>query len=65
MYENDSKTDMAAASYITANLYLDIQLYTAPQLEKFQLLIVFQQNKALPHWVLCVRQFLHETFPNK
>ena len=39
--------------------------YVAPQLEEFQLRVVFQQDSAPPHRGLRVRDFLNETFPNR
>jgi len=42
-----------------------LQLYVAPQLEKFQPWIIFQQDGATPHWGSHVRRFLDATFPNR
>ena len=39
--------------------------YVAPQLEDFQLWIIFQQDGASPHWDSHVRRFLDTTFPNR
>ena len=39
--------------------------YVVPQLEEFQPRVVFQQDRAPPHWGLIVRDFLNETFPNR
>ena len=51
---------------ITADVYLDLLTkYVAPQLIGFQPTIIFQQDGALPHWGLHVREFLNETFPNR
>ncbi|GBM64477.1 hypothetical protein AVEN_194235-1 [Araneus ventricosus] len=51
---------------INANVYLDLlQLFIAPQLEKFQPWIMFQQNGEPPHWGSLVRDFLDETFPDR
>ena len=41
------------------------ELYATPQLEEFQLSIIFQQNDAPPHWGSHVRRFLDATFPNR
>ena len=55
-----------AESTVTANIYLDmLKHYVVPQLEEFQLRVVFQQDGAPPHWGLIVRDFLNETFPNR
>ncbi|GBL60335.1 hypothetical protein AVEN_89352-1 [Araneus ventricosus] len=35
------------------------------KLEEFQPWIMFQQNGAPPHWGSLVRDFLHETFPDR
>ena len=32
----------------------------SPQLEQYQPLVIFQQDGALPHWGLAVRQFLND-----
>ena len=42
-----------------------LELYVAPQLEEFQLWIIFQQDGAPPHWGSDVRRFLDATFPNR
>ena len=42
-----------------------LELYVAPQLEKFQLWIIFQQDGATSHWGSDVRLFLDATFPNR
>ena len=42
-----------------------LELYVAPQLEKFQPWIIFQQDGTPPHWVSDVRRFLDATFPNR
>ena len=39
--------------------------FVVPQLEEFQLWLVFQQDGAPPHWGLIVRDFLNKTFPNR
>ena len=55
-----------AESTISANVYLDmLEHYAIPQLQEFQPYIVFQQDGAPPHWSICVRHFLNETFPNR
>jgi hypothetical protein len=46
---------------ISAIVYLNmVELYAAPQPW-----VVLQQDGALPHWGLLVRQFLDATFPNR
>ena len=46
--------------------YLDVlELYVAPQLEEFQLWIIFQQDGAPPPWGSDVCQFLDATFPSR
>jgi hypothetical protein len=43
-----------------------LELYTVPQLlEDMQTPVFFQQDGALPHWALNVREFLSEQFPNQ
>ena len=42
-----------------------LELYVAPQLEKFQLWIIFQQGGAPSRWGSDVRLFLDATFPNR
>ena len=42
-----------------------LELYVAPQLEEFQLWIIFQQDGAPPHLGLHVRRFLDAIFPNR
>ena len=43
-------------STITADIYLDMLKHSVvPQLEEFQPWVVFQQDGALPHWGLMVR----------
>ena len=37
----------------------------SPQLEQHQPQFIFQQNGALPHWGLQVRQFLNDRFPER
>jgi len=39
--------------------------YVAPQLEKFQPWIIFQQDGGPPHWSSHVRRFLDATFPKQ
>ena len=41
-----------------------LELYVAPQLEEFQLWIIFEQDGAHPHWGSHVRRFLDAIFPN-
>ena len=54
-----------AESTITADIYLNIlKLYVVSQIEEFQPWVVFQQDGALPHRGLMVRNFLNETLPN-
>ena len=51
---------------ITANIYLDmLEQYVAPQLNDLQLLVIFQQDGAPPHWGLDVRTFLDDTFHDR
>ena len=40
-------------------------LYVAPQLEEFQMWVIFQQDGETPHWGSHVRRFLDATFPNR
>jgi len=48
------------------SVHLDmLELYVAPQLEEFQLWIIFQQDGVPPHWGSHVCRFLDATFPNK
>ena len=55
-----------AEKSITAQIYLDLLTeYVSPQLEQYQLQVVFQQDGAPPLWGLQVRQFLNDTFPDK
>ena len=55
-----------AESIITENIYLDmLKHYVVPQLEEFQPWVVFQQDRAPPHWGLIVCDFLNESFPNR
>ena len=42
-----------------------LEHYAIPQLQEFQSYIVFQQDGAPPHWSICVRHFLNETFPSR
>jgi len=42
-----------------------LELYVAPQLEEFQLWIIFEQDGAHPHWGSHVRRFLDAIFPNR
>ena len=50
----------------TAQIYLDaLTEYVSPQLEQYQPQVIFQQDGALPHWGLEVRQFLNQTFPGR
>ena len=42
-----------------------LELYVAPQLEDFQLWIIFQQDGTPPHWGSDVRPFLDAPFPNR
>ena len=42
-----------------------LELHVAPQLEEFQLWIVFQQDGATPHWGSDVGRFLDAAFPNR
>ena len=51
---------------ITADVYLDLLTeYVAPQPIDSQPTIIFQQDGALPHWGLRVRQFLNKTFSDR
>lgn len=51
---------------VTADIYLDmLQLFVIPQLSDLQPNVIFQQDGAPPHWGLCVRDFLNETFPDR
>jgi hypothetical protein len=46
--------------------YVDmLELYFAPQLDEFHWWIIFQQDRAPPHWGSHVRPFLCTTFPNR
>ena len=52
--------------HLLQEIHLDmLELYVAPQLEEFQLWIIFQQDGAPPHWGSDVRRFLDATFPNR
>ena len=51
---------------ITAQIYLDLLTeYVSPQLEQYQLQVIFQQDGAPPHWGLQVHQFLNDIFPER
>ena len=55
-----------AEKSITAQIYLNLLTeYVSPQLEQYQLQVVFQLDGAPPHWGLQVRQFLNDTFPER
>ena len=44
--------------WLQTNVYLDmLELYVAPQLEEFQLWIIFQQDGAPPYWGSCLSVF--------
>ena len=47
-------------SSLITNIY-----FVAPQLEEFQLWVIFQKDGATPHWVSRVLRFLDATFPNR
>ena len=42
-----------------------MELYVAPQLEEFQLWVIFQLDGATPQWGSHFRGFLDATFPNR
>ena len=55
-----------AEKSITAQIYLDVLTeYVSPQLEQYQLQVIFQQNRAPLHWGLEVCQFLNEIFSDR
>ena len=55
-----------AEKSITTQTYLDVTTeQMSPQLEQYQLQVIFQQVGAPPYWGLEVRQFLNETFPDR
>ena len=37
----------------------------SPQFEQYQPQVIFQQDRAPPHWGLAVRQLLNDTFPER
>jgi hypothetical protein len=55
-----------AGGTVTSTSFLDmIENFIYIQSEKEQPAVVFQQDQALPHWILILRAYVNQHFPNR
>ena len=55
-----------AGNRVRGNIYLDmVELCVTPQFDYLQPISIFQQDGALAHWGVMVREFLDDIFPDR